>query len=423
MAILCQYTAGFMLRHRWAQQVKNVLSRILLCRTAPLGGHKYECPQCHEQTHLYNSCADRHCPQCAGAKRANWTDSTANLLLPRVDYFQIIFTLPDYLSGLALGNREKVYSLLFRSAWQALDETLRQTGKFQPAALMVLHTWNQQLDHHPHVHTLVPGGGPSLEGDQWITSQHPTQIRRKKPYLVDNGLLGTCFRKKFIQGLRRLFKRGELKLEGVWSDLLVPAERDAWIEPLEAMDWNVFVEGPPNGKSDPKHVIKYLARYMTGGPISDSRLISHEGDEITFWARSKDKRSGNQSEPFTLKCIEFVRRWAMHILPKGFTKTRRYGGFSGAKCDAYLQRCRELLHSPEAAPEVDAPKSERESTSPTCPRCQCELDLLQFTKRPSWRVVFERLYTAPNTYSPQWHTQHLPASHTSPSPRPWQPDG
>ncbi len=140
MSLLRTYVFYFMRNGRWSQQVKNVLSRILLCRTAPLGGRKYECPQCHAQTNLYNSCVDRHCPQCAGARRASWLASTAKLLLPKINYFQVVFTLPDYLSGLVMGNRSELYELLFQSAWQATDVTLRQTGKYHPAALMVLHT-------------------------------------------------------------------------------------------------------------------------------------------------------------------------------------------------------------------------------------------------------------------------------------------
>lgn len=273
----------------------------------------------------------------------------------------------------------------------------------------------------------MPGGGPALEGDRWIESQHPTEIRRRKPFLVDNHILGKCFREKFIEGLRRLFQRGELKLEGVWSELLVADARDEWIDGLETIDWNVFIEGPPNEQSNPEHVLKYLARYMTGGPIADSRLISHEAGEVTFWARNKDKRRGNPSEPFTLKGVEFVRRWSIHILPKGFTKTRRYGGFSGGKCSVYLEHCRKLLGIAEELPEVvaadEAGDEATESVALRCGRCNCELINIQSTQRPSWRTVFERLYTATDVYSPMWHSGHVAPRFSTSSPRPWQPDG
>jgi hypothetical protein len=227
-----------------------------------------------------------------------------------------------------------------------------------------------------------------------------------------------------------LFQRGELKLEGAWSDLLDPAEAEAWIKGLEAIDWNVFVEGPPNGQSDPKHVLMYLARYLTGGPIADSRLISHEGDKVTFWARPKtdqpDRRKGTRKspEPFKLECVELVRRWTMHILPKGFTKTRRYGGFSGANCAAYLERCRQLLNfQPPEAPSAPTVVSPKEPVSLKCLRCQCDLTLIQATPRPSWRDVFDKYYTIPGSYSPMWHFNfHFPKP-ASGSTRPWQPDG
>lgn len=138
--ILRRYTPSLLTRVRLASQAKNVLSRILLCRTATLKGRRYECPECHSECRVYNSCVDRHCPQCGGARRADWLEKTQKLVLPKVTYFQVIFTLPSELSGLILGNRKALYDLLFQSAWRALDETLRKTGQFHPAAQLVLHT-------------------------------------------------------------------------------------------------------------------------------------------------------------------------------------------------------------------------------------------------------------------------------------------
>jgi hypothetical protein len=262
-----------------------------------------------------------------------------------------------------------------------------------------------------------------------------TQTRRKKPYLVDNRVLGKCFREKFINGLRRLFERGELKLDGPWSDLLDPKEAHEWIDGIESQDWNVFIEGPPDGKSDPKQVLKYLARYMTGGPIADSRLISQENDHVTFWARPKTNRPGQakgsrkQPEPFTLKCTEFVRRWTMHILPKGFTRTRCYGGYSGARREAYLQLCTKLLQTQPEPFELTAAKTLPEAEVKfepqplTCPKCECELNCLSSTARPSWRVVFERIYREKNLYNPMWHGWCYQRRPTPRRNRPLKPDG
>jgi hypothetical protein len=138
-------------------------------------------------------------------------------------------------------------------------------------------------------------------------------------------------------------RKGKLRLEDEWSKLQDPETLEAWLDEITATDWNVFIEGPPNGKSEPTDVLKYLARYMTGGPISDRRLISNEEGVVTFWARSKDKGNGNKSEPYPLRGTEFVRRWVMHILPKGYTRSRAYGGYHGTKRVEYLERCRNLL--------------------------------------------------------------------------------
>jgi len=254
--LLRKYTPKFMRWYRVPQQVKSVLSKILLCRTSVLKGRVYECPECRSRCHVYNSCTDRHGPQCSGARRADWLEKTRELLLRGVNYFQVVFTLPDRFSPLILGNRRALYDLLFRSAWQSLDEVLREKGEFYPAALMVLHTHNQELDHHPHLHALVPGGGPSPDGGRWVTSRHPTQRNRQKPYLVDNIPLGQRFRQKFTNGFRRLVRAGKLHLEGDWARLREPRKLDEWLLEVTTSDWNVFIEGPPHGKSDPDQVLK-----------------------------------------------------------------------------------------------------------------------------------------------------------------------
>ena len=157
--LLRQYTPAYLQRcgHQAVPQVQSVLAKLALCRTAALGGHTYECPQCQHCGQVYNSCIDRHCPQCSGGRRADWLDKTAELLLPNIDYFQVVFTLPEDLWALMPGNRRSTYRLLFHAAWEALREVLREELGCEPAALMVLHTWNQRLEHYPHLHALVPG--------------------------------------------------------------------------------------------------------------------------------------------------------------------------------------------------------------------------------------------------------------------------
>ena len=314
------------------------------------------------------------------------------MLLPRVDYFQVVFTLPEPLWALMLGNRRKTYRLLFHAAWEALRDVLREQLGCEPAAVMVLHTWNQRLEHYPHLHAVVPGGGPSQDGQRWVRSQHPEQAERQKPYLVDNRLLSARFRDKFLAGLRRLQHKGQLKLVGKWSPLQDSAAFAAWLKPLQDVDWAAYIEPPPTADAEPEHVLKYLARYLTGGPISDRRLISWEHDQVTFWARSPDKRSGNPSEPYPLTGVEFTRRWALHILPKGFVKSRCFGGYSTRNRAAYLRRCRELLgaEGPGAEPAEASPPTADEGSEPTrlCPHCQTPLACLSRGERPGWRQVF-----------------------------------
>jgi hypothetical protein len=198
---------------------------------------------------------------------------------------------------------------------------------------------------------------------------------------------------------------GKLRLGGKWFQLQDPTQRDAWLDELTATDWNVFIEGPPHGESRPTDVLKYLARYMTGGPISDRRLISDEEGIVTFWARSKDKGKKKRSERFPLKGTEFVRRWTMHILPKGYTRSRAYGGYHGTKRADYLDRCRELLGIADDAPvSTDDRPADAKASGPTCPRCDVAMQCIRQQSRPSWKKIFERdIYADPTLYSPMHH--------------------
>lgn len=257
-----------------------------------------------------------------------------------------------------------------------------------------------------------------MDGGGWITSCHPTQRNRCKPFLVDNVLLAQTFREKFADGFRRLVRAGKLRLEEEWAKLLEPPELEAWLEEVTESDWNVFIEGPPHGKSRPEHVLKYLARYMTGGPISDRRIIGDENGRVTFWARSKNKAAGNPSRPFELSGKEFVRRWSMHILPKGYTRSRQFGGYHGSKRKDYLPRCRELLKVGSPSTPSLPERSERSESNP--PECrQIVMCCILKQQRPSWKEVFDRrIYDAPSIYSPMHHgrTRGSPAF-------PHEPDG
>ena len=380
-------------------QVQSTLAKLSLCRTAALGGHRYACTHCEHECTVYNSCGDRHCPQCAGAKRADWLASTAQLLLPGLDYFQVVFTIPDKLSSLALGNRREIYDLLFRSAWRALREVITHEQQFEPAAVMMLHTWNQQLDAHAHVHALVPGGGPSLQQPgEWQRAQPPAHHPPRRRWLVDADTLRRTFRKRFLRGLRRLHQQKKLRLSGAWSSLQNTAAFEAWLRPLEQISWVTYIEPPP-AHSTAEHVLKYLARYMTGGPISDHRLVAHADGRVTFRARRGTTPGGNDdTEEVSLPGAEFVRRWSLHILPKGYTKTRRCGGYSNHHRQRYMHACRQLLSKDEPAPDESSldesslaapPPTDhaRDAAERECPHCGHPLLCIAASDRPSWYSV------------------------------------
>jgi hypothetical protein len=301
-------------------------------------------------------------------------------------YFQVVFTIPDTLSSLVLGNRRELYNLLFRSAWGSLNQSIRKENGQQASAAMVLHTWNQKLEHHPHVHALVPGAAPSLDGTTWIPHRMTKGTLHEKPvpFLVDNKRLGWRFRDKFLAGLARLVKNGKL-------EVIDMAEVKKIIASLTDRDWVVYIEGPPTEKSSPEHVLKYLARYLTGGPISDRRLISDSNGKIAFWARAGD--GSDKQIRVERTGVEFVRLWSLHILPKRFTKSRFFGGWSNNQRASFLDRCR-TLRSPlglavESKPTDESKKLEEKlQRVQVCPKCDSAMDLESSQQRPSWRVLF-----------------------------------
>ena len=418
-SLLRRYTAEFVTSHprQAAPQVRSTLAKLELCRTDAMGGHKYRCDPCDFECRVNNSCGDRHCPQCAGAKRADWLDSTSQLLLPGITYFQVVFTIPDKLSSLALCNREEMYDLLFRAAWKTLKTVIADEQLFEAAAVMVLHTWNQMLEAHAHLHAMVPGGGPSLTGDRrWVKSRRPVGkgVRTQLPerpagccaqlspdpvsnYLCDSEELKSKFRENFLTGLRRLHASGELKLNGDYEFLQNKAAFDDWLAPMETITWVAYIEPPPYENCPPEQMAKYLARYLTGGPISDRRIVSHENGFVTFLARvGKTTGGSDEVAPIKLRGEEFVRRWSLHILPKGYTKTRRFGGYWNGRRKEYIAECRELLAangvatvlSEPVVPNLEAPAAEPESdTTPCCPKCQAKMRWIGFEEKQSWRIL------------------------------------
>jgi len=347
------------------------------------------------------------------------------MFLDGIDYYQVVFTLPSELSKLALSNRREIAALLFGSAWKSLNKTIQQQQGYDPAAIMVLHTWNQHLDAHWHVHALVPGAGPSLEGSQWKESEAPEgSPHRNGHYLVDAISLREAFRKFALSHLNRLRAAGKLQLprEGDDGDLDDDEAWEAFTEKLKLKDWVSFIQPPPENSVGPEELVRYLTRYLTGGPISDSRIVAADRQNVTFMAREGNKTGGEREQvPVTLSTREFVRRWCLHIQPDQLTKSRYFGGWSNNRLGGYLDRCVRAMeastvslragatefnpHEFESDGLGDASLSDTfDSDSLKCPKCgQDSLREVSVTSKPSWRDLFAH----GSESCPVWYSESL----------------
>jgi hypothetical protein len=367
---------------------------------------------------MYNSCGDRHCSKCSGSKRYDFAERAEKLLLDGVDYYQVVFTLPSELSSLALSNRESLAGVLFGAAWQSLQQTIRSQQGYDPAAIMVLHTWNQKLDAHWHVHALVPGAGPALDNSGWRTSTAPAESTNSDGhYLVKAETLRESFRALAMKHLQRLRKRGELKL-GFLSEFGDLREDAAWqllTDHLESLEWVSFIQGPPAGSSGPGDLVRYLTRYLTGGPIGNNRIVAADEHNVTFQAREGKQQGGESKQvPITLSTLEFIRRWCLHIQPDQLTKTRYFGGWSNNKQAGYRARCVTAMDAANLPPTARLERksaaasetSEDLSRQLRCPHCdQPTLRLIETVPRPSWREIFSRR----STVMPSWYADSLDA--------------
>jgi Putative transposase/Transposase zinc-binding domain len=337
---------------------RRTLKDLASCRTAALGGHVLGCPECGHQQIAYNSCGNRHCPVCQATAAARWLEKQAADLLP-TPYFHVVFTLPDALDPIALANPRVVYDLLLRSAAETLLELAADPDHLgaQTGALTVLHTWGQNLQFHPHVHCVVPGGGLSPDGTRWVASP--------RSFFLPIGVLSRVFRGKFLAGLRAALAKGELRFAAARFERLVSA--------AVRTHWVVYVK-PPFGS--PEQVLKYLARYTHRVAISNARILDFEDGMVRF--RYKDYAHGNRKRVMTLTALEFVRRLLLHVLPTGFVRIRHYGILSNRNRRQKLELCRRLLESSKASePEPESPEETKEtrdspsSVTPTrvCPIC------------------------------------------------------
>jgi hypothetical protein len=349
-------------------QQRRVFSDLQACRTAVLGGHVRECDHCGHEEISYNSCRNRHCPKCQAMARARWLKEREAELLP-IPYFHVVFTLPAEIADLALQNKRLLYGMLFEAASQTLMEVAanpRHLGAEQIGLLAVLHTWGQNLLHHPHLHCVVSGGGLSRDGSRWIAA--------KEYYFLPVKVLSRVFRRKFLALLERAFDRGELVFFGELQSLVEPSAFRRFLEAATRREWVVYAKRP---FQDATCVLKYLARYTHRVAISNSRLLDYREGKVTF--RYKDYAHQGQERTMTLQASEFIRRFLLHVLPDGFMRIRHYGYLANRHRHEKLELCRRLLGG--AAPaETDVPAEpaeklpcedggEIETTIP-CPFCK-----------------------------------------------------
>ena len=340
----------------------RVLSQLPLCRTASLGGHKLRCDSCGHEQISYNSCRNRHCPRCQAAARAEWLADRERELLDVPD-FHVVFTLPDELAAIALQNKRLCYGLLFRAAARTL-RTIAADPKHlgaQIGFLAVLHTWSQNLLHHPHVHCVVPGGGISPDRERWIAC--------RANFFLPVRVLSRLFRRLYVQGLQDAFAKGDVELHGRLEEL---RQASAWTRTLAQVrrkEWVVYAKPPFGG---PVQVLKYLARYTHRVAISNRRIVAVDDERVSF--RWKDRSSDSGSRTMTLAGVEFVRRFLLHVLPKGFVRIRHFGFLANRSRKEKIPLARRLIGQQESHSQPPPSSTHSPVDSPAspnrCPNCQ-----------------------------------------------------
>jgi hypothetical protein len=317
---------------------RRALKELAQCRTAALGGHVEECDHCRQRLIAYNSCRNRHCPKCQGERAAAWLEREATSLLP-IEYHHVVFTLPHELGPLALQHPAVVYNLLLQTAAQALRQVTaeRRWLGAEVGVVAVLHTWGQTLQHHPHVHCVVSGGGLAVD-DRGCRREPPCWRSCPAGFLVPVRVLSAVFRARFLAGLQQAHAAGRLACYGPLAALAEASRFASWLEPLRSKAWVVYSKPPFAG---PATVLQYLARYTHRVAFSNGRLRRLEQGAVTFTYR--DYAHGGRERLQTLTAVEFLRRFLQHVLPRGFVKVRHYGLLANGAREAKLALCRWLL--------------------------------------------------------------------------------
>ena len=358
----------------------RVMAAIEACRTAALGGHVEGCGQCGHVRAAYNSCRNRHCPKCQGLARAQWLEDRQAELLP-VPYFHVVFTVPAPVAEIAFQNKAAVYAILFRAAAETL-RTLAADPRHLGAevgCVAVLHTWGQTLQHHPHIHCIVPGGGPSPDGSRWVAC--------RPGFFLPVRVLSRLFRRLFLEQLDAAFAAGTLRF---FSELAGLADPDAFarhLAPVRQAEWVVYAKPPFGG---PEQVLAYLGRYTHRVALTNSRLLDLEDGRVLF--RWKDYRHHDKAKVMSLEAGEFIRRFLLHVLPAGFHRIRHFGFLANGHRAGKLALCRRLLAAPPpepAEPAGDYRERYRRLTGHSLDICPCcggpmmSLGVLARPARPS----------------------------------------
>jgi hypothetical protein len=375
--LLRAHGEAYRAQHPVTPEQSQVMQRLAACRTAALGGHVDACAGCGFTRISYNSCRDRHCPKCQAGKRAAWLETRLERLLP-TGYFHVVFTLPDVLQPLMLHNQRRLYNLLFQAASATLLTLSADPHRLgaQIGVTAILLTWGQQLRFHPHLHCVVSGGGLSLDGQRWVAGQ--------RKYFLPVKVLGKLFRGKFLAALKTMYQAGQLTLTGSVAHLNDPRTFGQLLDTLYGRKWVVYAKRPFGG---PEQVFRYLGRYSHRVAISNSRLLSVDEDQVSFqW---KDYADGHQTKVMRLSVDEFLRRFLLHVLPKGFVRIRHYGLLASVNVATKLPHCRQLLGQ-ETKPTQSSAKSwsdrvlEWTGQDPLrCPHCQGVLERRGLANAPS----------------------------------------
>lgn len=340
------------------RQHLKVLNAIQRCRTAALGGHVDACSRCGLRTISYNSCRNRHCPKCQGNARHRWLRARQAELLP-ARYVHVVFTLPHELAPLALANQKTIYTLLFRLSAETLMEFARDPRLLgaEIGFFSILHTWNQKLEHHPHVHSVVPEGGISPDGSRWV--------RPRYNFFLPVKAMAKAFRGKFLAALKKAFAAGQLHFPGQLKNLSTPRAFAALLRQCCRHQWVVYAKRPFGG---PEHVLRYLSNYTHRIAISNHRLVELANGQVRF--RWRDSVHNNKKRVMALGVEEFLRRFFLHVLPDGFVRIRHFGFLANRQRQHRLAICRQLLNA-LPPPAITSGSTETSSSNEfwRCPKC------------------------------------------------------